>query len=695
MWMSEPDDETRRERVGAAARWHQSSEPDSMETLVASFEVPAVVVRVSNGKIEAANDAWRKQSHHSSSITAAVSDVHRILRRAHPPPLGYEWRYLGADRMLVVRRTNVRTTAAPARLRSWTRLPFWAAQRRSTNSRTRALTRAAATGLEMLEATFERVAIRPWRMPPKAMLDAAPERRAAEKRYFLNTLVALGSLARDSASSDALTARIVESLRDGLNLAACAALSDQGTNESPALVDFSVRAAVGDVESVESLRARQSTRQATETANAFVEAEDDGQFFHVRISSARPSLIIVGERKKPSSLPVIELQEWMSAIGRSIAQSFDFVESRAAQEHTRALLSSALNAIPDAVVVTDDSGCIREANDEGHAMLRQAGLDIGHDLRARFSSLGLRDCERKNGVFEDAVSRALAGQSVVERAWYEDRETRKRQDVAVHVRPLRQSDGSLNGALLFIQDLAPSHELERLKESFVSMAAHELRTPLATVKALAQGALRDSDQAASVEHAHQSLKGISKQTLKMERLVNDLLDTSRLCNGRLALERRAFELSRCVREIVSQMATLTSSHRFDVQAAQPVSVWADESRIEQVLLNLLTNAVRYSPGGGAITLTVRQDTSWAIVEVADEGVGISSHQLEKIFERFHQGHAQTRLGQNGLGLGLWICNELVAIHDGRIEVESNENKGSTFRVYLPLDGAIARVRPKT
>lgn len=708
MWTSEPDEDSRRERLSAPARCQKSLERD-VEGLLEAIGAPALVVRPSDGRVQIVSRTWRERVRNGTPLKDVLPEVGAALARADAPPVGYEWRSLGPDRMLVIERQSASSLTAgtafePGTTHSaiflgdetrlpgqpgahvWSRIPSLARRRSVRSGKTRTLAHVAATGLEMIEATLERVAQRTQRPQAAESADGVSERKSLERGAALQTLINLGALARKPLSRDQVTTEVVQTLQDGLRLVACAALTGTSIEDNGARVVTSSRlcASAGNATHVESLCRREATVNAMQSDVTCVKVVDDGRFFIVCAPRADETLVFAGQRETSSLLFAGELEQWGTALGGEITLALELANARHELKGARAFMSSALDALPDAVIITDTQGRISEANLQSQHILRQANLSIGDDARALFRLLETQGHARHARKLDGVVSRALGGEHVVERAWYEESDTRKRRDVALHAMPIPPRH---NGALLVVEDLTQSQELDRLKESFVSMAAHELRTPLATVKAWTQSTLRDGEKNGALERAHQTLEAIGQKTTKMERIINDLLDMSRLCNGRLALEPRTFELSHSVREVVSQVEATATSHRFVVEATRLVSVRADESRIEQVVTNLLTNAVRYSPDGGCITLKVHQTGSHAVIEVVDEGVGIASKHLKKIFERFHQGHVQTRLGKGGLGLGLWICNEIVALHDGHIEVESTENKGSVFRVHLPLDGA--------
>lgn len=223
------------------------------------------------------------------------------------------------------------------------------------------------------------------------------------------------------------------------------------------------------------------------------------------------------------------------------------------------------------------------------------------------------------------------------------------------------------------------------KDLFLAAASHELRTPLQAAKGhthLALKKLGDGEEAAPLR---KSVTTISRQIDRMAKLVEDLLDVSRLQAGRLELELDEFNLGALARETVERVQGVSAEHQIRLTSPETVKLRGDRSRLEQVLTNLLSNAIRYSPRGGPVEVTVEEQGDEVHVSVRDHGVGIPLEKQAVIFERFGQAHG-ARYG--GLGLGLTISQGIVAQHGGRISVESTgvAGEGSTFHVFLPRNG---------
>jgi signal transduction histidine kinase len=226
----------------------------------------------------------------------------------------------------------------------------------------------------------------------------------------------------------------------------------------------------------------------------------------------------------------------------------------------------------------------------------------------------------------------------------------------------------------------------RAQDEFLSVAAHELRTPVAAVKATAQLVERSMARGhMEPERLVGHLQRISAAADRLGALIEDLLDVSRLRTGRVRLRPEAFDLRHLVDEIVSRYTATETGHRFSLHAPhEPFVIQADPLRIEQVVENLLSNAVKYSPNGGPIALRLAPDGEGALLTVTDQGIGLPAGQEARIFEAFGRGSNATAEQIQGLGLGLAICRELVEVHGGRIWATSpGEGQGTTFAMWLP------------
>jgi len=231
-------------------------------------------------------------------------------------------------------------------------------------------------------------------------------------------------------------------------------------------------------------------------------------------------------------------------------------------------------------------------------------------------------------------------------------------------------------------------DLSRLKDEFLSIASHELRTPVTSIKGytqLAKALIRENDLVTSEEYLDVALDQIDR----MSRLILELLDVSRIETGRLEIRREPIPWSTFVCDVVHRHHTAVSDRRFQLNV--PVSnkrVIGDRDRLEQVLGNLMENAVKYSPDSSEIMVSLEERDDQLVTSIADRGIGIPSDELGQVFERFHRGRQVSSTNYGGLGLGLYITKQIVERHGGTIWVESREGQGTTFSFSLPVVNAV-------
>ena len=220
------------------------------------------------------------------------------------------------------------------------------------------------------------------------------------------------------------------------------------------------------------------------------------------------------------------------------------------------------------------------------------------------------------------------------------------------------------------------------KDVFLVEVVHELKTPLAAAKAQAQLALHQLGERSADAATSRALRLISQQIDRLNRLVGDLLEASSLESGGMELHPTEFDLSAVLEDMRNRMQPLGDRHPIRVSKPESLPIFADKDRVEQVIANLLSNAIRYSPEGGPIDVTARQTATGAHIEVQDRGLGIPEEHQELVFERFGRAHGSAF---GGLGLGLAISKGIVERHGGRIWLVSSgkPGEGSVFHVELP------------
>lgn len=240
------------------------------------------------------------------------------------------------------------------------------------------------------------------------------------------------------------------------------------------------------------------------------------------------------------------------------------------------------------------------------------------------------------------------------------------------------------------RDITKIEQLEKVRQEFLANISHELRTPLAAILALVEtledGAIDD------VENNRRFLEKIRRNSQKMQALINDILELSFVESGKTSLDRAGVKLARTVDDIFATVAANAKENEValinDVDADR--TVFADPMRLEQMLLNLIDNAVKFNRRGGSVTVSVTGKNGHDIVAVTDSGEGISAEHIGRIFERFYRGDRSRARRIGGTGLGLSIVKHLARLHGGEVYVSSKLGTGTTFSVELPSEKPVPR-----
>ena len=237
------------------------------------------------------------------------------------------------------------------------------------------------------------------------------------------------------------------------------------------------------------------------------------------------------------------------------------------------------------------------------------------------------------------------------------------------------------------EELRKLNEADKLKSDFIKMASHELKTPVTSIKGYTQlllSALKEDENKVSPLLVKSSLISVDKQITRLTRLMSELLDLSKIETGMLVLSKELFNLNELVIETVQDILYTNSKHTINVFHDFECDVDGDKDRIGQVLINFLTNAIKYSPNSDKVEVWIRQSEKNCVsVSVKDFGIGIDEKDHEKIFERFYRAGGKEEQTFPGFGIGLFIAKEIIERHGGTIGLTSEKGKGSVFTFTLP------------
>jgi PAS domain S-box-containing protein len=343
-----------------------------------------------------------------------------------------------------------------------------------------------------------------------------------------------------------------------------------------------------------------------------------------------------------------------------------------ARQHTEAIV----NSVHEGMLVTDTAGTLLLANPAALRMLRRPAEELlGQTLRQLFPDNDLVArwetavrCNEAGAPFDCRLS-AVAD---VRPRCYQAR-----------LSLLHAADDTVRGGVITMRDVTLERELEKMKSEFVSTAAHELRTPLTTILGFAE-LLQDTKTFSSHERSEFAAL-IHDKAEKLSDLIDELLDISRIEAGEnIQLSLQATSLGTLAEASLDFFRHGSPRHQFKLlMPATPVIVHADPRRIGQVFDNLLSNAVKYSPAGGVISVRLEPGRDHCLINIRDEGIGMSAEQIERIFDKFYRADASNTAVQ-GVGLGMTIVKELIESHGSEIMVQSAPGQGTTISFTLPL-----------
>ncbi len=225
-------------------------------------------------------------------------------------------------------------------------------------------------------------------------------------------------------------------------------------------------------------------------------------------------------------------------------------------------------------------------------------------------------------------------------------------------------------------------ELLRKKDEFISIASHELKTPITSLKGALQILERKFPNNEEMQVVHGFVKKAIKQVDKLVELIGDLLDVTKIQAGKLALRKTTFNLDELINECVDELQSSLQKYTLIIEGDKDVEIHADRNRLEQVIINLVSNAAKYSPDSEKVIIGITKTEEGVKIAVTDFGIGIAENKIPLLFDRFYRVNESSQK-YSGLGLGLYISSEIVKRHNGHINIESAEGKGSTFWFVIP------------
>ena len=370
----------------------------------------------------------------------------------------------------------------------------------------------------------------------------------------------------------------------------------------------------------------------------------------------------------------------MAAVIGGLKQKIDLLIEKEAEGKRR--LYTILEQLPVGVLVSDQKGVITHVNARVQDILGSEiplGFKLGSEPLVRMvPSNGSSNHQSDYPLFDMFEQK----DPIINHKITILKEDKTQTHVSISFNRIENDHGKMVAAAWIIDDISDQIELEQRKDDFINMASHELKTPLTSLK-LFNDYLLKTLAANEGDPAGRILNRIRTQIDKLQIIVNELLDVSKIKVGKLLLNKEEFYLNELIQEVVEMYQNPNLPNRVKFTSSTSLVVYADRFRIYQVISNLISNALKYSPDNQPIIIALEETDAQISVSVQDFGIGIPQDQHELIFDRLYQVATHKKQGIQGFGMGLFICKEIMQRHGGSLTVKSSKDQGSTFAFSLP------------
>ncbi len=395
-------------------------------------------------------------------------------------------------------------------------------------------------------------------------------------------------------------------------------------------------------------------------------------FLSTRITSPlrkmREAAFEVAKGKFDTKVPILtkdeigELATGFNQMGRQLKFHINALNQEKEQ------LSSILSSMADGVITFNRDGTILITNPPADRFLQQWYYEHGSN----------------EGESIPAIVKELLQSVVVTAMEQTDEITLQGRSYVVIVSPL-YNNNTIRGAVAVVRDMTEERRLDKLRKDFIANVSHELRTPISMLQGYSEAIV--DDIAETEEEKKEIARIIYDESLRMGRLVNDLLDLARMEAGHITLHEQSVTIMPFTERVANKFAGVAKEKKISIQFESEVErereLSIDPDKIEQVLTNLIDNAIRHTPGGGEVTVSLNRNTQGYLFFVQDTGSGIPEEDLPFVFERFYKADKARTRGKAGTGLGLAIARNIVEAHGGHIQVQSKLDQGTTFTFFLP------------
>ncbi|WP_188206391.1 two-component system histidine kinase PnpS [Alkalibacillus aidingensis] len=359
-----------------------------------------------------------------------------------------------------------------------------------------------------------------------------------------------------------------------------------------------------------------------------------------------------------------QLSQSINRLGRYL----EYITSKYENQNVR--LKTVVNNMESGVLLINERGYTRLVND---AFLQQFSLKANLFIGQIYYEV--IDHQELNDVIQEAIFKEKKKQVTIQ--------LEGDRYVEAYLAPINDHDQNWKGVVIVSHEITEIKRLERVRKDFIANVSHELRTPITSIQGFAETILEDNEL--EDDKREQFLKIIKKESKRLNILVQDLLDLSVIEKEDFVLKKSRFSAAKLMNDVMAIMHESIEEKQLNlsVKVDDDLTIYADYYRLYQLVLNLLSNAIQYTNEQGEISWEIEQENQYVALKVSDTGIGIPKEDQPRIFERFYRVDKGRSRNSGGTGLGLSIVKHIVEAHDGNIEIDSAEGKGTKITVYLP------------
>ncbi|MFG6494938.1 ATP-binding protein [Fictibacillus sp. UD] len=405
-----------------------------------------------------------------------------------------------------------------------------------------------------------------------------------------------------------------------------------------------------------------------------------GDLYIPIFSGKRELLAVMVITRIGSSYSCDEIAEYQG-LARQVALSLEKLNLYEDSEKQRITIKNVMNSIHEGIQLIDNDGTIIQANQKFCELMSCDDPDQLTSMEYEEWSKHLKSRVHSAHDLISFIQNAVHEKNETGISYIFEMDGEEKRMIQIYSESLVQNDKKL-GTVIVYRDITKEFEVDQMKSEFVTTVSHELRTPLSSVLGFTELMLT---RELKPERQKKYLTTVHKEAFRLTSLINDFLDVQKMESGNQEFDKKYHSVLPIIQDVIDIQRVNSDKHVFEIDVqTEKLSVFGDRDKLSQVFMNLVSNAVKYSPEGGKVLVTLRNNENHLIIDIKDEGLGIPKSAIGNLFTKFYRVDNSDCRKIGGTGLGLAIVKEIVKVHQGHISVESNLGEGSTFTVMFPV-----------